>query len=108
MSLYNALYRRPGTSRDGSDWSHSDLVRIWIKAAPIPGYDPAVYRHDVCGKPMRFDQHGDTTAAYGWEVDHIVPVAHGGSDALNNLRALHWKTNRAKADNYDPLWACPV
>lgn len=43
----------------------------------------------------------------GWEIDHIVPVAKGGSDNLSNLQALLCTNNRHKADNY-PNWVCAV
>jgi hypothetical protein len=33
------------------------------------------------------------------EVDHIVPVADGGSDALDNLQTLCFKCNRGKRDS---------
>lgn len=49
-------------------------------------------------------EYGKTTQ-YGWEVDHIKPVAHGGTDNVANLQALHWQNNRHKGDNY-PHWAC--
>ena len=37
-----------------------------------------------------FDKYGDTSSDYGWEIDHIKPVARGGTDNLNNLQALYW------------------
>lgn len=33
------------------------------------------------------------------EVDHIVPVCHGGSDDLDNLQTLCWDCNRGKGGN---------
>jgi|CXWL01.1.fsa_nt_gi hypothetical protein len=35
------------------------------------------------------------------EVDHIVPVARGGSDALDNLQALCFPCNRGKRDSIE-------
>ena len=53
---------------------------------------------------MKFGEYGDTNSEHGWEVDHIVPVALGGSDELNNLQPLQWKNNRTKSDTYP--WSC--
>jgi len=35
------------------------------------------------------------------EVDHIVPAARGGSDALDNLQALCFPCNRGKRDSHE-------
>ena len=35
-----------------------------------------------------------------WSVGHIRPVAHGGSDALPNLRLEHLACNQAAGANY--------
>lgn len=59
----------------------------------IPGYDPNVWRRDAFGHPIRFSDYGDRSSLYGWEQDHILPKALGGSDALDNLRPLHCKNN---------------
>lgn len=80
------------------NFSQQDILLVWQKAAPIPGYDPRVCRRDVCGAPMVWKDYGNRNSQYGWEVDHIVPVANGGSDLLSNLRPLHWKNNARKSD----------
>ena len=70
------------------------------------------YRHgnkararDKCGALIAKSDHGKE-GAHGWEIDHIKPKADGGSDALSNLRPLHWKNNDAKGDNLDGDWDC--
>ncbi len=62
--------------------------------------DPGMVRKDWCGAWMQWHQYGRTDARFRWEVDHIVPIAHGGSDDLLNLQPLQWVTNRHKGDNY--------
>ncbi|AVQ04196.1 HNH endonuclease [Caulobacter segnis] len=52
------------------------------------------FRQDDFGNILAFDQFGKRSE-YGWEIDHIHPVALGGSDAPGNLRALHWRSNRS-------------
>ncbi len=79
---------------------------VWAKAQPLQGYDPAFVRADACGKPIEFVAHGDRNHPYGWEIDHILPSAHGGSDDLWNLQPLHWRNNAWKGDKLS--WTCAV
>ncbi len=79
---------------------------VWEKGSVIPGLNPDVWRRDACGTWMRYADHGDTTSAYGWEIDHIIPRSRGGQTILSNLQPLHWRTNRHKGD--DLYWECPT
>ena len=63
---------------------------VWEKGRIIPGKDPAIWRRDDYDYPIRYGDHGDRDSAFGWEKDHIVPKAEGGSDELDNLRPLNW------------------
>jgi 5-methylcytosine-specific restriction endonuclease McrA len=45
------------------------------------------------------------TSTYGWEIDHIKPVAKRGGDEITNLQPLQWENNRRKGDDYPNL--CP-
>lgn len=69
----------------------------------VQGYDPRLYRLDLCGRWIAWREYGQTTQ-YGWEIDHMRPVALGGSDHLANLQPLHWWNNRSKGDTYP--WSC--
>lgn len=94
------MARRHGTKRDGGAWTEKELDAIWLKGAPVPGKDPAKVRADWCGAWMERGKHGDTTTnGFGWEVDHVVAVANGGSDALSNLQPMQWQNNRKKGDS---------
>jgi hypothetical protein len=57
-----------------------------------------VFRTDDCGAWMARSAYGDTDAAMGWQVDHILPKSKGGDDELPNLRPLHWRNNARKGD----------
>ena len=47
----------------------------WNRARPVPGRDARTWRLDDYGRPIRFDDYGDRGSVYGWEVDHIIPLA---------------------------------
>ena len=68
-------------------------LSVWDRGTMIPGEDPRVWRRDVYGNLMLFSAYGNRGSDWGWEIDHIVPVARGGSDDLANLRPLHWRSN---------------
>ena len=68
-------------------------VLVWRKGSAIPAYNPAQWRRDAYGNALSFAAYGDRNSDYGWEIDHILPVAQGGTDAIDNLRPLHWRAN---------------
>jgi 5-methylcytosine-specific restriction endonuclease McrA len=78
--------------------SKDQIDKVWSKAKPIRGEDPAKYRQDPYGNKIRKDSYGKNTSQ-GWEVDHIKPSARGGSDSTQNLQALQTKVNREKGDS---------
>ena len=66
---------------------------VWQKGRIVQGLlDPGMVRKDWCGAWMQWHQYGRTDARFRWEVDHIGPIAHGGSDDLLNLQPLQWVT----------------
>jgi len=75
------------------------LRAVWEKGRIVQGHNKDVHRQDICGNWMQYDQHGKE-GDYGWEVDHIKPLALKGSEDLSNLQPLQWRNNRRKADTY--------
>lgn len=86
-------------------WTDEQVLAVWGKGTVDPNNDPAVWRKDQCGAWMGFGYHNDRDSEYGWEIDHITPVADGGTDALSNLRPLQWKNN---ANRQDGRLTCPI
>lgn len=72
-------------------------LAVWNKGKTVSNNDPAVWRQDECGAWINYASYGDRKSQYGWEIDHITPQDHGGTDALSNLRPLQWQNNAAKS-----------
>jgi len=98
----SAFVRRPGTMANGKPFSTEVIEAVWCKALPVALN--GVFRKDACGAIMSRMQYGQPDS-FGWVIDHIKPVASGGTDDLDNLQPLHWENNLHKGDDY-PHWAC--
>lgn len=100
------MTRRTGSKRNGNAWTEIEINRVWEKARIVPGYPPSQVRKDACNWWIRRSDYGQMTD-YGWEIDHVRPIAYGGGDDLANLQPLQWRNNRHKGDSW-PNWSCPV
>ena len=84
--------------------SEQTKLAVWSKGRPIPDYDAAIWRRDMCNRYMRYTGHGDRSSDSGWEIDHIRPTSLGGADTPDNLQPLNWRNNSPKGDQYP--WSC--
>ena len=98
--------RRRNSDCNGRPFPARTKERVWRRAAPVPGWDADRFRKDWCGALIQYQAYGQRTK-YGWEIDHIRPVSHGGTDRLANLQPLHWRNNRGKGSDW-PRWSCTV
>ena len=91
----------------GGSFDSAVVEAVWRKGQIVAGQDPGTYRKDACGAWIGRSEYGNTNSQYGWEIDHVRPVAKGGGDELNNLQPLQWQNNRGKSDDY-PNYSCAI
>src|SRR5262245_48999343 len=71
----------------------------WSNATPTAHWSVKI---DCDGRIIRWEEYGMLSEA-GWQIDHIVPRASGGTDAFFNLRARHWLGNSTAGDHLSAL-----
>ena len=69
------------------------MLLVWSKGRIVLGADPMEWRLDDYGYWIQYSAYGDRSSVFGWEIDHIWPVALNGGDNIENLRPLNWLSN---------------
>lgn len=76
------------------------IENVWRAASVVDGFNADVVRKDACGAWIMKSQYGNRDSVFGWEIDHVYPLAMGGDDEIINLRAMQWENNLSKGDDY--------
>lgn len=79
-------------------FSEFTKLLVWSKGHVVSGKDPNHIRVDDYGAFMAWEQYGNRNNPLGWEIDHIVSVALGGTDYLSNLRPLSCFHNASRQE----------
>lgn len=76
-----------------------DLKRAaWSRTSPVNGQSQGWdFRKDCLGNLVRYADYANRHSPFGWELDYI------GSEAVENLRALHWKSAVARREKLPGL-----
>lgn len=82
-----------------ANFTDEKIKTVWQSARTIENYDSNKYRQDICGAWIAWDSYGKESTL-GWEIDHALPEAKGGTDHTDNLRAMNWQNNRSKGDDF--------
>ena len=84
--------------KGGIKMSKFKTIEVWNEF-----YGSTEEVRDYTGRLMKKSACGDPNSKYHPTLDHIRPLAGGGSDVLDNIEICHRDTNREKANHF-PHW----
>jgi hypothetical protein len=90
------MSRHPSTNASGKPFDAATIEAVWEKAQVSAAHRPL--RVDAFDSIIWKEAYGNANSKFGWEIDHIEPVAKRGGDELENLQPLQWENNRRKGD----------
>ena len=102
MNAFPSMFgRKRSTNRHGGSFDARTVLAVWNRGRVVFGVNPNLCRKDACGAWIKWSDYGKTSLnGMGWEIDHVMPVSYGGSDALFNLQPLQWQNNRKKGERF--------
>lgn len=81
-------------------FSENTIEDVWKKGITVEGYNPELYRQDVCEAWMMRTEYDNMNSALGWQIDRVLPLSKGGGDDLVNLRPMQHQNKASKSDDY--------
>ena len=75
--------------RKHMDLNRETAMRLWNKA-----FGKETKAVDFTCRVIVKGAYGDRNSDFGWNVDHILPVSHGGKTNDSNLVITHIKTRQ--------------
>lgn len=90
------------------NWTDERKKAVWRGAIIVNGNHPDQRRKDCCGAWIEWDQYGNDQSEFGWEIDHVFPIAKMEDIGIpeeewhdiDNLRPMHHSNNASKQDDY--------
>lgn len=77
------------------DLNKETASRLWVKQ-----FGKRQKAIDFAGREIAKAAYNDRNSNFGWNVDHILPLARGGKTSDHNLICCHISTNDEKADKF--------
>ncbi len=78
-----------------NDFTEEEIREVWSSISSCRGVKKCI---DPWGREIHRFDYGRKNE-YGWNIDHVLPISRGGTNNLNNLQPLHWKSNKEKSDS---------
>jgi len=70
---------------------NGSLIRqVWVKASPIHGQNPDIFRMDINGVWIRMKDYNNIDSLYGWTIYSLMEKE---SNKTNNLIPVHTHNN---------------